>query len=371
MKQDTNYNREQLLDILEGYARMIQRNKDFPTVLLDDLEKSLHHVLKVNGRNIAPKKDYFAILQVPCTDEMRFIVFEPLDRLRRFVGEPNPEHYQLVYTGELEDFKDLNAMLEGLYMKFNIERPADYRARSLSISDVVVLNIGGVFSCHYVDSIGFSELNKDFLDRNSLKEQIIEAIDGRGAAAERQAAAKAVYGYLNRCEDLKALDIESEGYQTAYHALKEYCASQFPELHDSVFGNDDDDFVFKAGDGDFRLYYYNPDSVAGGQIVQCSFDEDGARRILDGEEIFNIVAENTQYLADIDTVHFFWEVFNLIEMKDEGLYLGTDVQEICRSYIADKNRDNVPLAEQIKAAELQKKEPEKNCPEVQKGLEKE
>ena len=46
------YSKEDLLDVLESYARMIRRNKDYPTVLIDDLDKSIQHVLKANGRSV-------------------------------------------------------------------------------------------------------------------------------------------------------------------------------------------------------------------------------------------------------------------------------------------------------------------------------
>ena len=45
------YTREQLLSVLESYSKMIKRNgKDYPTVTLDDIEKSLEYVLEKNGR---------------------------------------------------------------------------------------------------------------------------------------------------------------------------------------------------------------------------------------------------------------------------------------------------------------------------------
>ena len=60
-------------------------------------------------------------------------------------------------------------MLESLYKKFNIDHPADFTGHSLSVSDIVALKTGGVVSCHYVDSVGFTEL-PDFLQAgNHLK----------------------------------------------------------------------------------------------------------------------------------------------------------------------------------------------------------
>lgn len=50
-KDRTAHSRNQLLDVLAGYAKQIQRNKDTPTVLIDDLEKSVNYVLQQNGRS--------------------------------------------------------------------------------------------------------------------------------------------------------------------------------------------------------------------------------------------------------------------------------------------------------------------------------
>lgn len=55
-EEDKSYSREQFLDVIQSYARMIKRNKDCPAVLIDDLEKSIHHVLRANGKEIAEDK---------------------------------------------------------------------------------------------------------------------------------------------------------------------------------------------------------------------------------------------------------------------------------------------------------------------------
>lgn len=43
---ETKYTRADLLEILRAYKRQIERSgKDFPTVVLSDIEKSIDHVL--------------------------------------------------------------------------------------------------------------------------------------------------------------------------------------------------------------------------------------------------------------------------------------------------------------------------------------
>jgi hypothetical protein len=51
MKQNTPYTAGQLLDLLESYIRMIERNgEEYPTVTLSDLKCSINSVLRANGR---------------------------------------------------------------------------------------------------------------------------------------------------------------------------------------------------------------------------------------------------------------------------------------------------------------------------------
>lgn len=71
--------------------------------------------------------------------------------------------YQLVYGGELVD----GDTLEGIYQKFNLNRPQNFTGHSLSVSDVVLLNRSGVVSAHYVDSIGFQTL-PDFMQERQV-----------------------------------------------------------------------------------------------------------------------------------------------------------------------------------------------------------
>jgi hypothetical protein len=48
--------------------------------------------------------------------------------------------------------------LDKLYIKFNIDHPADFKGHSLSMSDVVVLNEDGKKTAWFCDSFGFKEV---------------------------------------------------------------------------------------------------------------------------------------------------------------------------------------------------------------------
>ena len=113
--------------------------------------------------------DSYAILQLRRSDETVYERFASMRELGRMGVEPNIDHYEVVYVGELTNRGDQTDVLEGLYTKFNIDHPADFKGHSLSVSDIVALQVAGVVSCHYVDSIGFAEL-PDFIRReNYLK----------------------------------------------------------------------------------------------------------------------------------------------------------------------------------------------------------
>ena len=62
--------------------------------------------------------------------------------------------------GELSEFRGRTQgeTLEAIYTKFNIDHPADYKAHSLSVSDIVVLHENRENSAHFVDTFGFTGL---------------------------------------------------------------------------------------------------------------------------------------------------------------------------------------------------------------------
>ena len=113
--------------------------------------------------------DSYAILQLRRIPETFDVSFESLERLRRMGTEPNFDHYEVVYFDKLPPYTDQSVMLEQLYVKFNIDHPADFRGHSLSVSDIVALKTAGVVSCHYVDSFGFQELPGFMKPENYLK----------------------------------------------------------------------------------------------------------------------------------------------------------------------------------------------------------
>ena len=113
--------------------------------------------------------DSYAILQLRRTDDTVMERFESMSSLHRQGKEPEFDHYEVVYTAPLPPYTDQNMMLEGLYEKFNIDHPSDFRGHSLSGSDIVALKTRGTVSYHFVDSIGFVELPNFMKPENYLK----------------------------------------------------------------------------------------------------------------------------------------------------------------------------------------------------------
>ena len=103
--------------------------------------------------------DSYAILQLMRTDETVYERFESYASLQRQGKEPDVDHYEVVYHGDLPKTPvtpaEVIAQLEALYVQFNTDRPEDFTGHSLSVSDIVALKVGGVVSCHYVDSAFF------------------------------------------------------------------------------------------------------------------------------------------------------------------------------------------------------------------------
>ncbi len=106
--------------------------------------------------------------------------FRSLERLQEKGLAVDPANYEKIYTAPLTP----GTTLEGIFEKFNIDRPEDFKGHSLSVSDVVVLHQDGKDTAHYTDSIGFVDISKDFLLENPLKaveqstEQNANMIDG-------------------------------------------------------------------------------------------------------------------------------------------------------------------------------------------------
>ena len=136
----------------------IERGSDMFQIATADLEleKSREESL------LQGSEKQFGIYQITERDPEHDYRFMGLDYVEKKGMTVARADYDLIYAAPLTE-KDT---LDGIYERFNIQRPADFTGHSLSVSDVVVLNDGSTVKAYYVDSIGFAELPDFFKERN-------------------------------------------------------------------------------------------------------------------------------------------------------------------------------------------------------------
>ena len=112
------------------------------------------------------KVDY-DLYQVNRGEEHFDLLFTNMSMIQKLKLKIEQSHYDKVYSGSTDGKEYVGEVLESLFVKFNLEFPADYRARSMSVSDVVVLHENGVDKAYFCDSIGFVEVPQ-FLQADTI-----------------------------------------------------------------------------------------------------------------------------------------------------------------------------------------------------------
>ena len=147
--------------ILVTAREEIERGSDTFQIAIADLEQERNMTEQENVLLYGNEKQ-FGIYQIIERDPEHNYRFMGLDYVQKKGMTVSCADYDLIYAAPLTD-KDT---LDGIYERFNIQRPADFTGHSLSVSDVVVLNDGSTVKAYYVDSIGFAELPEFFKERN-------------------------------------------------------------------------------------------------------------------------------------------------------------------------------------------------------------
>ena len=147
-------------------------------------------------------RDTFSIYQLKSGNETLDYRFEPLDAIRNNGLSVKPENYEQVYTAPLTE-KD---SLESIYTRFNIDRPADFKGHSLSVSDIVVLHQDGKDTAHYCDRFGFSQV-PEFLQPERAAEVTIPTPD-QMATQERISTPRGSFCVTNMTRE----QMEAAGY---------------------------------------------------------------------------------------------------------------------------------------------------------------
>ena len=116
---------------------------------------------------LSQNRDCFAIYQVS-RDDPQNVRFMNLDWLESHDVSVDRSNYDLIYTAPLSESGTVPEQLEKLYQQFNLEKPVDFHSPSMSVSDIVAIRQDGKVSCHYCDSVGFTQI-PGFLPENPLK----------------------------------------------------------------------------------------------------------------------------------------------------------------------------------------------------------
>ena len=127
---------------------------------------------------LSQNRDCFAIYQVS-RDDPQNVRFMNLDWLKSHDISIERSNYDLIYTAPLSESGTVPEQLEKLYQQFNMEKPVDFHSPSMSVSDIVAIKQDGKVSCHYCDSVGFTQI-PGFLPQNPLKNAEMSVEDDYG-----------------------------------------------------------------------------------------------------------------------------------------------------------------------------------------------
>jgi len=157
----------------QGYLLMADSDKE------DDL--SIRNFTMVNSRivlhgvqemgfevtGVEPGFTY-DLYQMKSGEEHHFHRFESMESNR--YAHLTHEDYDLVYSGDLHDIAGdtIQQKLNMLFRKFNVDHPTDYRGRSMSTSDVVVITEGTAKTPYYVQPVGFEVMPEFFANKFDL-----------------------------------------------------------------------------------------------------------------------------------------------------------------------------------------------------------
>ena len=127
---------------------------------------------------LSQNRNCFAIYQVSRNDPQN-VRFMNLDWLESHDVSVDRSNYDLIYTAPLSESGTVPEQLEKLYQQFNLEKPVDFHNPSMSVSDIVAIRQDGKVSCHYCDSVGFTQI-PGFLPENPLKNAEMAVEDDYG-----------------------------------------------------------------------------------------------------------------------------------------------------------------------------------------------
>lgn len=165
------------------------------------------------------------------------------ERAEKF-GPVNIHNYELKYSGDvaepMQGFDKTEVLLEALFQKFNIERPEDYTAHSLSVSDVIALHTDAdTVDYYYTESIGYEKLPNSFTQELVVPEATEIQEEPKSTAEYIGLRGNTLYYYapvsLSIDTDFSKLPTPDNGQRMVVAAPVCYMAADFLSEHHITF----------------------------------------------------------------------------------------------------------------------------------------
>ena len=235
-----------------------------------------------------PDTDRFEIYQLTADPANARLLFTSYDGVHADGMTINRSNYELKYSAPLTP----DTTLDSIYDQFNINRPADFTGHSLSVSDIVVLHRNGQDTAHYVDSIGFADVQEflteqtqeNVFQRNTPPER--DVFEGNSPAERAELAASDpdndVFDGNTLTEAVQSAEAhtaEDSDLKTAKQLINDYCIEEFDTMADfsdlsdvglAYSTTEDDEHEIQVS-ADLNTYCINY-AVDGETVHSVSFD---------------------------------------------------------------------------------------------------
>ena len=171
------------------------------------------------------------IYQIDTAKDTDNAAFMSLSQLQKIQGDSDvrSERYNEVYKGEIT-----GDTLEDAYFTFNVDRPEDYKARSLSVSDVVRIEGSPVDKdgFYFCDSFGFKEI-KDFDPEKAGNENRpidykTEVEEGNEANKKSSSPEMMQVLLVQPMREPKVIEIEAKSLESMQKVVDGYIEAVYP-----------------------------------------------------------------------------------------------------------------------------------------------
>ena len=344
---------KELITEIEGHFTELQQQRQTE----QEQETKTKETLLLNG-----KEDSYGIYQLARREETMDLRFEPFDRLQATGHTVDRANYELVYTAQLT--KDMT--LGGIWEKFNIDRPDDFKGHSLSVSDIVVLHQNGENTAHYVDSIGFQQV-PEFLQEQAQQTPVFDKL----SPEQQQALSDTVKDTLQLLVDAdkriygdvtgKTLEaIAAQGYSYKDGQLEKQQPEATP---DSLLTGE----TVRTPRGNFHITDMSREQIEAAGFGFHHASEDGKYLIMgNGTQAYAIAAEQPQ--RDNPLKH----VEDIVEQNDnnfDGIINNTpQTPTVADLEQRAKAGEAISVADLAKAVKAEKREQPQKKPSILKKL---